>query len=363
VTPRRPVAEGSPVAGAVRWREQFGGGSSSVTGGSPVTERSPVGDGSPVGDESFRSLVRAVAARIDAAGVPSPLADAIALVGHASGLGTSEVRLRMARGDAISDGLVRGGLGPDGLVPGGLDRAALEAAVARRAAREPLQHILGLAAFRTLSLEVGPGVFVPRPETEVVAGRAIRAAAAVARRGDVPSCADLCAGSGAIGISIAAEVPTARVSLIELDSAAFAYLARNIARQQPDVRERLEAARADARTALGARDGTLDVVVSNPPYIPPGATPRDAEVADHDPAVALFGLGADGLEVPRGIVAAAARLLRPGGTFVMEHGDEQGAAVRTMLEVAMVEGARAWTGIETCTDHTGRERFVVASRA
>jgi release factor glutamine methyltransferase len=99
-------------------------------------------------------------------------------------------------------------------------------------------------------------------------------------------------------------------------------------------------------------------VVSNPPYIPPGARSRDVEVADHDPAVALFGLGADGLEVPRGIVAAAARLLRPGGTLVMEHGDEQGAAVRAMLE-----RAGAWTGVETGTDHTGRERFVVATRA
>lgn len=298
--------------------------------------------------ESLRSLVGAVSARLGAAGVASPLADAIALVGHAAGLGTSEVRVGMARGDVV----------PDGLVPDGLDRAALGAAVARRAAREPLQHILGFAAFRTLSLEVGPGVFVPRPETEVVAGRAIRAAVAVARRGDAPSCADLCAGSGAIGISIAAEVPTARVSLVELDSAAFAYLARNVAAQDPDVRERLEAARADARTALGSRDSTLDVVVSNPPYIPPGATPRDPEVADHDPAVALFGLGADGLEVPRGIVAAAARLLRPGGIFVMEHGDEQGAAVRVMLEAT-----GAWTGAETGTDHTGRDRFAVATRA
>jgi release factor glutamine methyltransferase len=313
--------------------------------------------------ESLRSLVGAVAARLDTAGVASPLADAIALVAHVAGIGTSEVRVRMARGDEIPNGAVPEGLAPDAVAPGGpatdgLSRAALEAAVARRVAREPLQHILGLVDFRTLSLEVGPGVFVPRPETEVVAGRAIRAAVAVAGRGDVPLCADLCAGSGAIGISIAVEVPTARVSLIELDSAAFAYLARNVAGQGPEVRERLDAARADARTALGARDGTLDVVVSNPPYIPPGATPRDAEVADHDPAVALFGLGADGLEVPRGIVAAAARLLRPGGTFVMEHGDEQAEVVRAILAAT-----GAWTGVGTCTDHTGRERFVVATRA
>lgn len=303
--------------------------------------------------ESLRSLVHAVAARLEAAGVASPLADAIALAGHVTGLTTSEVRLRMARGDAI---------------PEHLDRVALEAAVARRAAREPLQHILGLAAFRTLSLEVGPGVFVPRPESEVVAGRAISAALDVARRGETPACADLCAGSGAIGISIAAELPSARVALVELDSAAFAYLARNVAAQEPDVRARLDATRADARTALGALDGSLDVVVSNPPYIPPGAIPRDAEVADHDPAVALYGLGANGLEVPRGIVAAAARLLRPGGTFVMEHGDEQGAAVRAIVEATMLEGTvkagtRAWTGVATGTDHTGRDRFVVATRA
>lgn len=314
--------------------------------------------GRPVAGESFRSLVQAVAARLEAAGVASPLADAIALAGHVTGLATSEVRVRMARGDAVPDGPV-----PDGLAPEGLDRVALEAAVARRAAREPLQHILGLAAFRTILLEVGPGVFVPRPETEVVAGRAISAALALAGSGRAPSCADLCSGSGAIGISIAAEVPTARVAVVELDSAAFAYLVRNVAAQEPDVRGRLDATRADARTALGAHDGTLDVVVSNPPYIPPGATPREAEVADHDPAVALFGLGADGLEVPRGIVAAAARLLRPGGTFVLEHGDEQGAAVRAMLEAATPGGTPVWAGVVTGTDHTGRDRFVVATRA
>ena len=293
--------------------------------------------------ESLRSLVGSVAARLEAAGVPSPLADAVALVGHAYGLSTSEVRVRMARGDDL---------------PGGPVLAALEAEVSRRAAREPLQHILGAASFRTVSLEVGPGVFVPRPETEVVAGRAILAALEVAARGDRPACADLCAGSGAIGISIAVEVEAAMVSLVELDSAAFAYLARNVAAQEPGVRGRLDATRADARTALGALDGTLDVVVSNPPYIPPGATPRDAEVADHDPAVALYGLGADGLEVPRGIAAAAARLLRRGGTFVMEHGDEQGPTVR-----AMMEEAGAWVGVETGLDHNGRDRFVVATRA
>lgn len=294
-------------------------------------------------EESLRSLTGAVSARLEQAGVASPFVDAVALVAYAAGLSASEVRLGMARGDGI---------------PSGFDPSRLDVAVARREAREPLQHILGSTPFRSLTLEVGPGVFVPRPETELVAGRAIDAALEVAATGGAPSVADLCSGSGAIGLAVAAEVPSARVSLVELDSAAFAYLSRNVAAQDADVRARLDATRGDARTALSAADGTLDVVVSNPPYIPPGATPRDPEVAIHDPAVALFGLGPDGLEVPRGIAIAAARLLRKGGVFVMEHGDEQGAAVRAML-AAMGE----WSGIVTGTDHAGRDRFVVATRA
>jgi release factor glutamine methyltransferase len=296
-----------------------------------------------VADGSLQALVRAASARLAREGVASPLIDATALVAHASSLDASEVRVRMARGDAV----------PDTLEP-----AVLESALARRAAREPLQHILGAAPFRGLLLEVGPGVFVPRPETEVVAGCAIEAALALAARGADPLVADLCAGSGAIGISIAAEVPSARVSLVELDAAAYAYLERNVSAQEPSVRARLVPTRGDARTALASADATLHVVVANPPYIPPAATPRDPEVADHDPAVALYGLGADGLEVPRGIAAAAARLLRPGGAFVMEHGDEQGAEVRAALA-----STKDWAGIETGTDHSGRDRFVVATRA
>ena len=294
-------------------------------------------------DGSLQVLVRAASARLALVGVASPLSDATALVAHASSLEESEVRVRMARGDAV---------------PETLEPAVLESVLARRAAREPLQHILGSGSFRGLVLEVGPGVFVPRPETEVVAGYAIDAALAVEARGEAPLVADLCAGSGAIGISIAVEVPSATVRLVELSAAAYAYLERNVAAQEPSVRGRLLPTRGDARTALAFADATLHVVVANPPYIPPGATPRDPEVADHDPAVALYGLGADGLEVPRGMAAAAARLLRPGGTFVMEHGDEQGADVRSALA-----STGDWTGIETRTDLAGRDRFVVATRA
>ncbi len=276
-------------------------------------------------------------------GFPAPRPTPARFVAHVAGSSVADARLAEARGDAVPDGL---------------DRAALEAAVARREAREPLQHITGTAPFRTLTLEVGPGVFVPRPETEVVAGIAIDAAAAVAATGRVPEIADLCAGSGAIGLAVAAEVPRARVTMIELDADAFGYLERNLAASPPAVRERARAMRGDARTALADRDGTLDVVVSNPPYVPPGATPREPEVAEHDPAVALYGLGADGLEVPRGIAAAAARLLRAGGLFVIEHGEEQGPEVRAFL----ADGG-AWRDIETRPDLTDRPRCSVARRA
>ncbi len=289
---------------------------------------------------TLRSLVREVAGRLDDAGVPSPEADAAALVAHAASLPVSELRVAQARGDAV---------------PATLDASALEDAVARRGARVPLQHITGEAPFRTLTLAVGPGVFVPRPETEAVAGFAIDAATTI---GGEPAVADLCAGSGAIGLAVATEIPTSRVVLVELDAKAFAYLERNVSTRDAGVRDRVRAIRGDARTALADRDGTFDVVVSNPPYVPHGATPRDVEVAEHDPPVALYGLGGDGLEVARGIVGAAARLLRPGGVVAMEHGEEQGEAVR-----AIISRDARWRNAATHRDLTGRPRFTVATRA
>lgn len=291
--------------------------------------------------ETLRELSREIAARLQAAGVPSPDADAVALLAHVAGRTLAEARLAEARGDDAV----------------GIDRAALETVVKRRVAREPLQHIVGTAPFRTLTLVVGPGVFVPRPETEIVAGVAIDAAnrAASERAAEV---ADLCAGSGAIGLAVATEVPRSHVTLVELDVAAFAFLERNVSAMPADVRNRVATVRGDARTALAERDGAFDVVVANPPYVPHGAVPRDREVAEHDPAVALYGLGRDGLEVPRGIASAAARLLRPGGVFAMEHGEDQGAHVRAFLD-----GSPDWRDVRTHPDLTGRPRCSVAIRA
>jgi release factor glutamine methyltransferase len=235
--------------------------------------------------------------------------------------------------------------------------------------RLPLQHLTGHAPFRHLELYVGTGVFVPRPETEIVAQVAIdelalraELASRVVPISDEAAAVtpisplrgvDLCAGSGAIALAMATEVPNAEVWGVELSREAFEYTQRNNAKYDDAV----TFIRGDARTALHELDGTVEVVVSNPPYVPPGAVPRDREVAEHDPHIALFGLGPDGLEVPRGITDAAARLLKAGGLYVMEHAEVQDAAVRDM-----VSASTYFERVETRLDLTSRPRMVVAFR-
>jgi release factor glutamine methyltransferase len=234
--------------------------------------------------------------------------------------------------------------------------AGFEELLAQRAARVPLQHLTGRAPFRTLELAVGPGVFVPRPETEVVAGVAIDEAAELARRREAPLVVDLCSGSGALALAVAVEVPAARVVAVELDPMAHAWAARNVAALAPRVDLRLGDAVRAHEGVLADLAGTVDVVVANPPYIPPGSRPVDPEVADHDPPVALYGGGDDGLAVPRGVVASAAGLLHPGGLLVMEHADGQGPATRGLV------GGPGWRDVRTVEDLTGRPRALVARR-
>jgi release factor glutamine methyltransferase len=231
-----------------------------------------------------------------------------------------------------------------------------EALLARREAREPLQHIVGSTVFRYVTLQVRAGVFVPRPETEVVAQVAIDEAKAIAAEGRRPLVVDLCCGTGAIAVSAATEVPAAVVRAIDasreaVDLAiinAHAAHAVNLTVGHGDV--------VDAGV-LAELNGTIDVLVSNPPYIPSGAIPIDPEVRDYDPPSALFGGGDDGLDVPRAVVAAAVRLLRPGGLLIMEHADVQGEPTR---EIALRTGA--FKSIETRADLTGRDRMLVARR-
>ncbi|HEX2704522.1 MAG TPA: peptide chain release factor N(5)-glutamine methyltransferase, partial [Candidatus Lustribacter sp.] len=204
--------------------------------------------------------------------------------------------------------------------------------------------------FRRLTLSVGPGVFVPRPETELLVGHALRALSGV----DRPLVVDLCTGSGAIALSVKSECPRARVVAVELSAHAHAWATENVTRTSLAVELHL----GDATTALPELDGTADVVVSNPPYIPVGAVPVDPEVRDHDPEVALYGGSSDGLAIPLQVAERAASLLRSGGTLVMEHGDTQGAAlVRALAETGW------WTSVTDHPDLVGKPRHVVARRA
>lgn len=291
------------------------------------------------------------------AGVESPQADAELLLAHALGVDRGELRRLVVLGREVPDGAA----------------GVFFGLVARRAAREPLQHLTGVAAFRHLELAVGPGVFVPRPETEEVAQVAIDEAAKVVGERESAVVVDLCTGSAAIALAVATEVPGARVHAVELDKGAHAWAERNVdavsaavagaGAGAPAPERVVRLVKGDARTALYGIDGMADVVVSNPPYVPPDAMPVDPEVAAHDPAVALYGLGPDGLEVPRGITDAAARLLRPGGLYVMEHAEVQADAARAMVSAARDADERpTFEEPETRKDLTGRPRMVVARR-
>jgi release factor glutamine methyltransferase len=229
--------------------------------------------------------------------------------------------------------------------------------IARREAREPLQHITGQAFFRYLELAVGPGVFVPRQETEVMTGWAIDRLAEM----DVaePLVADLGTGSGAIALSIAQEVPRAVVHAVEADPLARQWAERNIASvaaASPHTAGRVTLHAGDFAAELPELDGQLDMVVSNPPYIPVGAW-VPPEVGEYDPATALWG-GADGLDAVRVVERTARRLLRPGGLLAIEHGAQQGAAVYWVFAEDT-----GWRDTRNHVDLAGRDRFVTAARS
>ncbi len=300
-------------------------------------------------------LLRRATVRLADAGIESARVDAELLLAAAAGLPRSAVTHAAVMGRDLET------LGSESVQRQKNALSTFEGFLLRRCAREPLQHILGVAPFRYMELAVGPGVFVPRPETETVAEQAIAEAnAVVAERGDVVV-VDLCTGSGAIALAVASEVAGSRVYGVELDAGAFAWAEQNLTRLQAaacaDQQLRVTLVRGDARLALTELDARCDVVVSNPPYVPPDGVPRDAEVALHDPQVALYGLGPDGLAVPRGITLAAARLLREGGLFIMEHAEVQDEAARSM-----VLATGAFDDVRTVADLTGRPRMVVARR-
>jgi release factor glutamine methyltransferase len=271
----------------------------------------------------LRQAVADAAAVLARAGIDSARVDAELLAAHIAGV---------ARG---------------GLLFGDPDEAFYDryhVAIAARARRIPLQHITGSAAFGSVTLTVGPGVFIPRPETEAVLEWALRQDV-----GPTPVIVDLCTGSGALAVALAQARPAARVVAVENASAALTYARRNAAGYGVEVIE----ADVCAPDVLADHYGHVDLVVTNPPYIPDGAE-LDPEVAEHDPAAALFG-GPDGMQIIRPIVALAARLLRPGGLIALEHDDDTAAAT-----VAAFGASGAFTEVVSRRDLAGRPRFVTA---
>jgi release factor glutamine methyltransferase len=277
-------------------------------------------------DEVFGVLARA--------GVPDPEVDAELLIGHVLGQGRGRIQALALMGSTINDP----------------DSARVRELAGRRATREPLQHITGRAPFRSLELAVGPGVFVPRPETEQVVQFAIDALRAVPS--PEPIGVDLGTGSGAIALAMATEVPHARILAVENSPEAFIWARRNV---EESGASNARAVFVDLAEALPDLDGQVDVVISNPPYIPAEAIPRDPEVRLYDPPAALYG-GEDGLDVVRTISRVARRLLHPGGTLVLEHGELQGAQIREILT------ADGWRGAATHRDLTTRDRTTTAIR-
>jgi release factor glutamine methyltransferase len=271
---------------------------------------------------------------LTSAGVPDARVDAELLIGHVLGLSRGAVQSK-----AVTDAAITGP-----------DAERIVELVERRAAREPLQHITGRAPFRSLELAVGPGVFVPRPETEQVVQLAIDALRAAAA--PEPIGVDLGTGSGAIALAMATEVPRARVYGVEVSPLAYVWTRQNF---RESGAANATPVFTDLAVALPELDGTVAVVISNPPYIPSAAIPRDPEVRLFDPEIALYG-GESGLDVVHQLSATAWRLLHGGGTLVIEHGELQAAEIAELLR------ADGWRAVSSHRDLVGRDRATTALR-
>ncbi|TCC42818.1 peptide chain release factor N(5)-glutamine methyltransferase [Kribbella capetownensis] len=268
---------------------------------------------------STKTLVADAAARLRDAGVASPDFDAAELLAFVTG--TSRLNL----GDPTEDQVRR-----------------YDELIARRAQREPLQHLTGTAAFRYRELAVGPGVFVPRPETEVMVGWILDRLADVPK----PLVVDLCSGSGAIAGAVATERPDSTVHAVELSPEACVWARRNLAGTGATLHE------GDIDGCLPEYDGQVDAVIANPPYIPLTAWESvTAEVRDHDPALALWS-GDDGLDEIKVVATTAARLLKPGGWFACEHADVQGESAP-----AVFTATGSFAEVRDQLDLSGRHRF------
>jgi release factor glutamine methyltransferase len=270
---------------------------------------------------------------LGAAGVASPRVDAELIAAHVLGVERSRLPMVPLVDPPVVD--------------------AIGQLVAQRAKRVPLQHLTGWAAMGQISVGVGPGVFVPRPETELLLAWGLRIIAEVAK----PVVVDLCTGTGVLALAMANERPDAIVHAVELDPVALAWARQNaeLCAQNGDTAIRLYAGDVTDPQILSDVDDTVDLVLCNPPYVPEG-TEVPPEVAEYDPKTAVFG-GADGLDVIRPVVAAAARLLKVGGGVAIEHDDTHRYAVTELLATR-----RVLTDVRDHEDLAGRPRFSTARR-
>jgi release factor glutamine methyltransferase len=282
-------------------------------------------------DESLAGAVAAATEEFAAVGIAAPEVDALLLAAHVLGVGRGELAARLVSGGDFSRH----------------QRDQFWNLVRRRSTREPLQHITGEVGFRQLVLAVGPGAFVPRPETELLVEIVVDAVMASGQQS--PRVIDLGTGSGAIALAVATEAPHARVWAIEKSVEALAWAQRNNETHGSPV-TLLQGDLAASFSLVGDGAGTFDVVVSNPPYIPDEAVPRDVEVRLYDPALALYS-GPDGLDAVRVVALVASKLLAPGGLLAIEHGELQGLAVRQILIDF------GWRPVSTHPDLTSRDRY------
>jgi release factor glutamine methyltransferase len=279
------------------------------------------------------AAIELASTKFEQAGVESFQADAEILLGFVLNLSRGELQVKAITGESL----------------GSEQTEKFLELVDKRAERFPLQHLTGVAYFRQLELKVGPGVFVPRFETETVTQLAVDALKAVPVEN--PIAVDLATGSGAIAISLAVEVPNAQVFAVELSEDALVYTRENFDKYAPLATLR----QGDLADAFADLDGQVDVLVSNPPYIPDDMVPIYPEVHLHDPSMALYG-GADGLDLVRKVEISAKRLLRKGGALIIEHADMQGDAIRQLIL------SLGWRQCATHKDLSGRDRATTAIR-
>jgi len=277
-------------------------------------------------------VLRVATDKLASAGVNAPIVDSELLACFVLGLERSELTMLLIEQqvfpeDKIADYLL---------------------AVSRRENREPLQHITGLAPFRHLELNVGPGVFIPRPETEQLVQFALEKIGSLQN----PIVVDFCSGSGAIAISLSTELERATVFAVELSPQAFTFLERNFRKYGLDPKT---AKNQDLGIAFDELAEQVDLVISNPPYIPDAAVPIDLEVQLHEPSLALYG-GEDGLDVIRRIASRAFYLLKPSGLLLIEHADSQAHAISELLL------KNGWLDVVSSQDLAGKDRMISARK-